>query len=189
MEVGQAFAPALLRRSLCSEGKGVDFSAGYGERAKLGLVTFHLSSNGEAILALALAQDFAYLLPEKRNLGLNNIPDEVIVYSEITMDQPVSHACHSWPFHLGYRCFHSGATFFEASPITSRLRTKARFSVSLRRNSSLLRASLSLTKYSDSSRMWRRYSSGERSILDLFEDMRSKVGTEGFHGHDFDFVP
>src|SRR5512138_3135336 len=78
----------------------------------------------------------------------------------------------------GRRSLRSDGTFFVASPIISRLRTNARFTVSSDRNSSLLRVFACAARYSASSRMWRRYLSGESDIFYFLKNVRADVRAE-----------
>lgn len=42
------------------------------------------------------------------NLRLDNVPDEVVVDTEVAVDQAVSHASHTPPFDLGVFLFEIG---------------------------------------------------------------------------------
>lgn len=43
-------------------------------------------------------------------------------------------------------------------------------------------------RYSASSSIWRRNSSGKTRILDLPQDVRTKITTEGFHSDKFSLM-
>jgi hypothetical protein len=74
----------------------------------------------------------------------------------------------------------SNGPFLAASPIISRLLTMARFIVSSPEKFSAEIPSVLFIRNCVSSRMWRRYSSGELGIFDLFQNIRSDIWTQRF---------
>src|SRR3954469_21607774 len=79
-----------------------------------------------------------------------------------------------------YPALNSAGIFFVASPMISRLRTKARQRVSSLRKASNDRSRLWVSRYSASASMWRRYSRGSEDILRFCQDSRTDEGRERF---------
>jgi len=86
----------LFRPSLRSGGKGVDFAPAQGERAKLGLVTFHLSSNVSPLLRpfgcsiVLLWEEFVDILQQTVEILFNDAPDDQLLDVVVTVGQDVS---------------------------------------------------------------------------------------------------
>ena len=55
-----------------------------------------------------VGEQFAHCPGKVGNLGLDNVPDEVLVDTEVAVDQTVSHAGHAPPFDLGVFVFEIG---------------------------------------------------------------------------------
>lgn len=84
-------------------------------------------------------EDRCQLLSEFRDAGLYDVPDEVVIDAEVVVDQAVSHPGNPAPLDGWVLSAEFRGSFFAASPMTSRLRTKARRSVSLEWNRSAVR--------------------------------------------------
>src|SRR5579885_2312784 len=80
----------------------------------------------------------------------------------------------------------SAGTFLAASPMISRLRTKARFKVSSCRKSSSESPSTFFRRYSASSSMCCRTSLPKRDILHLVKDARPHVGAQALGREQLD---
>ena len=51
-----------------------------------------------------LLDDLMHRLPQRRNLGLHNVPHQLVIDTKIIVDQPVSGASHLPPLNLRISC-------------------------------------------------------------------------------------
>ena len=103
--------------------------------------------------------------------SLNHVPHEVEIEIEIEIDaevvedQPITHARHRVPSHRRMRGPQLRPDLVVASPMISKLRTQARWSVGSPRNASRLTPTVADSRDAASSAMCRRYSRGAKDIL------------------------
>lgn len=107
-----------------------------------------------------------------RNLGRQDVPDQVEIDPEVVVDQAVAHSRHRTPRDVGVRRPHRRRDALRCLADVSRLLTTARCSVSSKASCSRVTPALALCRNSLSTSMWRRSSRGSNDIPRVGQNVR-----------------